>query len=106
MGARGGAGGSGYATGNYRMTHVKRSAPRSVEEYIAAEPEAVRPKLEEVRAVIKRRFPVQWRASGMACRGGHVRPIYLAHPAHTQKRHDFVGTETSSWDERHLVDRF
>ena len=31
---------------------MKRSAPESVDEYIAAQPEAVRPKLEQVRAAV------------------------------------------------------
>ena len=36
---------------------MKRSVPRSVNEYIAAQPEAVREKLEQVRAAIKRAVP-------------------------------------------------
>ena len=36
---------------------MKRSVPKSVDEYIAAQPEAVRPKLEQVRAAIGRAVP-------------------------------------------------
>ena len=36
---------------------MKRSVPKSVDEYIAAQPEAVRPKLEQVRAAIRRAVP-------------------------------------------------
>ena len=36
---------------------MKRGVPKSVEEYIAAQPEEVRPKLEQVRATIKRAVP-------------------------------------------------
>ena len=36
---------------------MKASAPRSVDEYIAAQPEAIRPKLEQVRAAIRRAVP-------------------------------------------------
>ena len=36
---------------------MKQSVPNSVDEYIAAQPEAVRPKLEQVRAAIRRAVP-------------------------------------------------
>jgi uncharacterized protein YdhG (YjbR/CyaY superfamily) len=36
---------------------MKQSVPKSVDEYIAAQPEAVRPKLEQVRATIKKAVP-------------------------------------------------
>jgi uncharacterized protein YdhG (YjbR/CyaY superfamily) len=36
---------------------MKQSVPQSVDEYIAAQPEAVRPKLEQVRAAIRRAVP-------------------------------------------------
>jgi uncharacterized protein YdhG (YjbR/CyaY superfamily) len=36
---------------------MKRSVPKSVDEYLAAQPEAVRPKLEQVRATIRRAVP-------------------------------------------------
>jgi uncharacterized protein YdhG (YjbR/CyaY superfamily) len=36
---------------------IKRSVPTSVDEYIAAQPEAVRPKLEQVRAAIRTAVP-------------------------------------------------
>ena len=39
------------------MTGMKRSAPKSVDEYIAAQPETVRPKLEKVPAVIRSAVP-------------------------------------------------
>jgi len=41
----------------HRMTGMKKGVPKSVDEYIAAQPEAVRPKLEQVRAAIKRSVP-------------------------------------------------
>jgi len=36
---------------------VKQSVPKSVDEYIAAQPEGVRPKLEQVRAAIRSAVP-------------------------------------------------
>src|SRR5436309_10189507 len=39
------------------MRGMKQGAPKSVDEYIAAQPEAVRPKLERVRATIRRAVP-------------------------------------------------
>jgi uncharacterized protein YdhG (YjbR/CyaY superfamily) len=36
---------------------VKQSVPRSVDEYISAQPAALRPKLEQVRATIRRAVP-------------------------------------------------
>ncbi|MBV8841692.1 MAG: DUF1801 domain-containing protein [Bryobacterales bacterium] len=36
---------------------MKQPAPKSVDEYIASQPEAVRPKLEQVRAVIRKAVP-------------------------------------------------
>src|SRR6202051_3925084 len=39
------------------MSGMKLGVPRSVEEYIAAQPEAMRPKLEQVRAAIKKAVP-------------------------------------------------
>ena len=39
------------------MMDMRGAAPKSVDEYIAAQPEAVRPKLEQVRAAIKRAVP-------------------------------------------------
>src|SRR5215471_16167562 len=41
----------------HTMRGMKQSAPTSVEEYIAAQPEAVRPKLEQVRAAIRSAVP-------------------------------------------------
>jgi uncharacterized protein YdhG (YjbR/CyaY superfamily) len=36
---------------------MKKGVPKSVDEYIAAQPEAIRPKLEQVRAAIRRAVP-------------------------------------------------
>jgi uncharacterized protein YdhG (YjbR/CyaY superfamily) len=36
---------------------MKQSIPKSVDEYIAAQPEALRPKLEQVRAAIRKAVP-------------------------------------------------
>ena len=36
---------------------MKQTVPKSVDEYIAAQPEAVRPKLEQVRAAIRKAVP-------------------------------------------------
>ena len=36
---------------------MKQSVPKSVDDYLAAQPEAVRPKLQQVRAAIKRSVP-------------------------------------------------
>jgi len=39
------------------MRSMRKRVPKSVDEYIAAQPEAVRPKLEQVRAAIRRAVP-------------------------------------------------
>ena len=36
---------------------MKKGVPKSVDEYIAAQPEAIRPKLEQVRTAIRRAVP-------------------------------------------------
>jgi len=41
----------------HRIRDMKKGVPKSVDEYIAAQPEAVRPKLEQVRAAIRRAVP-------------------------------------------------
>ena len=41
----------------YRMRVMKQSVPNSIHDYIAAQPEAVRPKLEQVRVAIRRAVP-------------------------------------------------
>jgi uncharacterized protein YdhG (YjbR/CyaY superfamily) len=41
----------------HRMRSMKQSVPKSVDEYIAAQPEAMGPKLEQVRAAIRRAVP-------------------------------------------------
>jgi len=41
----------------HRMRGMKQGVPRSVDEYIAMQPEAVRPKLEQVRDAIRRAVP-------------------------------------------------
>jgi uncharacterized protein YdhG (YjbR/CyaY superfamily) len=41
----------------HRMTGMEESVPKSVDEYIAAQSEAVRQKLEQVRAAIRRAVP-------------------------------------------------
>lgn len=48
---------------------MKQSVPRSVEEYIAAQPEAVRPKLEQVRAAIRQAVPAAAEAIGYGMPG-------------------------------------
>lgn len=40
-----------------RMWRMKKSVPQSVDEYIALQPENVRPKLEQVRAAIRKAVP-------------------------------------------------
>ena len=42
---------------NHTIRGMKNSVPNSVHEYMAAQPEAVRPKLEQVRAAIRRAVP-------------------------------------------------
>lgn len=39
------------------MTGMQKDAPKSVDDYIAAQPEAMRPKLEQVRAAIRKAVP-------------------------------------------------
>jgi uncharacterized protein YdhG (YjbR/CyaY superfamily) len=41
----------------HRIWACKKGIPKSVDEYIAAQPEAVRPMLEQVRAAIRRAVP-------------------------------------------------
>jgi uncharacterized protein YdhG (YjbR/CyaY superfamily) len=41
----------------HSVRNMKRGVPKSVDEYIAAQPEAVRPKLEQVRAAIRSAVP-------------------------------------------------
>lgn len=53
---------------------MKQSIPRTVDEYIAAQPEAVRPKLEQVRAAIRKAVPeavegIGYRMPGYKLRG-------------------------------------
>lgn len=53
---------------------MKQSVPQSVDEYIAAQPEAVRPKLEQVRAAIRSAVPeavegIGYRMPGYKLRG-------------------------------------
>src|ERR1700693_1036034 len=53
---------------------MKQSVPKSVDEYIAAQPEAVRPKLDQVRAAIRRAVPqavegIGYRMPGYKLRG-------------------------------------
>src|SRR5262252_8145894 len=52
---------------------MRQSVPKSVAEYIAAQPEAVRPKLEQVRDTIKRAVPAA--VEGIAYR----MPAYKLH---------------------------
>jgi uncharacterized protein YdhG (YjbR/CyaY superfamily) len=42
---------------NHRMGGMKETVPRSVDEYMARQPEPVRAKLEQVRAVIRKAVP-------------------------------------------------
>lgn len=58
----------------HRMRSMKRSVPKSVDECIAAQPEAVRPKLEQVRAAIRTAVPeaveaIAYRMPGYKLRG-------------------------------------
>jgi uncharacterized protein YdhG (YjbR/CyaY superfamily) len=41
----------------HRITGMKPGVPKSVDEYIAAQPDAMRPKLEQCRAAIRRAVP-------------------------------------------------
>src|SRR5450631_3044537 len=41
----------------HRMSRMKPGVPQSVDEYIAVQPEAMRPKLEQVRAAIRKAVP-------------------------------------------------
>ena len=58
----------------HRMKSMKPGVPKSVDEYIAAQPQAVRPKLEQVRATIRRAVPeaveiIGYRMPGYKLRG-------------------------------------
>ncbi len=56
---------------------MKPGAPQSVDEYIAAQPEAVRPKLEQVRAAIRKAVPEAVEGIGYRMPGYklHGRPL-------------------------------
>lgn len=41
----------------HKIADMKKSIPKSVDDYIAAQPEAIRPKLEQVRAAIRKAVP-------------------------------------------------
>jgi uncharacterized protein YdhG (YjbR/CyaY superfamily) len=63
------------------MAGMKQSVPKSVDEYIAAQPEAVRPKLEQVRAAIRTAVPQAVESIGYRIPGYklHGRPmLYFA----------------------------
>ena len=56
------------------MEGMKQTAPESVDEYIAGQPESIRPKLEEVRAAIRKAVPeavecIGYRMPGYKLRG-------------------------------------
>ena len=53
----------------HRMTGMKKDVPKSVDEYIAAQPEALRPKLEQVRAAIKNAVPAALEGIGYGIPG-------------------------------------
>jgi uncharacterized protein YdhG (YjbR/CyaY superfamily) len=55
------------------MKGLKQSVPRSVDEYISAQPETLRPKLEQVRATIRK--AVQEAVEGI----GYRMPAYKLH---------------------------
>src|SRR5579863_10704448 len=60
---------------------MKQSAPKSVDEYIAAQPGVLRPKLEQVRAAIRRAVPEAVEAIGYRMPGYklHGKPmLYFA----------------------------
>ena len=63
------------------MARMKKWIPKSVDEYIAVQPEAVRPKLEQVRAAIQRAVPEALEGIGYAMPGYklHGKPmLYFA----------------------------
>src|SRR5881392_1627859 len=65
----------------HRMTGMKKGIPKSVDEYIAAQREEMRPKLQQVRAVIRRAVPeaLEGIAYGMPGYKLHGRPmLYFA----------------------------
>ena len=51
------------------MASMKKDVPKSVDEYIAAQPEAVRPKLEQVRAAIRKAVPAALESIGYGIPG-------------------------------------
>ena len=65
----------------YRMRVMKQSVPNSIDDYIAAQPEAVRPKLEQVRVAIRRAVPEAVEGIGYRMPGYklHAKPmLYFA----------------------------
>jgi hypothetical protein len=64
----------------HRMRRMKQNIPNSVDKYIAAQPDAVRPKLEQVRAAIRRAVPdavegIAYRIPGYKLRGNRRPPL-------------------------------
>jgi uncharacterized protein YdhG (YjbR/CyaY superfamily) len=59
------------------MTGMKKDVPKSVDEYIAGQPEAMRPRLEQVRAAIRRAVPEALECIGYGMPGYklHGKPI-------------------------------
>ena len=84
--AGGSVGQAGYrlrktALAKHRMRGMKQSVPKLVDEYISTQPEAVRPKLEQVRAAIRRAVPEALEGIGYRMPGYklHGRPmLYFA----------------------------
>jgi len=62
------------------MTDMKRGVPKSVDEYLAAQPEAMRAKLEQVRAAIRKAVPEA--VEGI----GYGMPGYKLHGKPTAKK--------------------
>ncbi len=81
------------------MKGMKKTAPQSVDEYIAGQPEAVRPKLEEVRAAIRKAVPEAVECIGYRMPGYKVRGKPMLYFAGFQEHYSLFAASGSFFAE-------
>ena len=77
------------------MAGMKQSDPKSVDEYIASQPEAVRPKLEQVRAAIRRAVPEAVEGIGYRMPGYRTNRVTHTHN-HRLFLSDYIGVPSEA----------
>src|SRR5664279_2870115 len=78
---------------------MKPGVPNSVDEYIAAQPEAVRPKLEQVRAAIRRAVPEAVEGIGYGMPGYKLRGKPMLYFAGFKKHYSLFAASGSFFAE-------